>query len=81
MLTTNYIICGGYGKKLSEFWNFITYDAYKQKYLRRRIIEFRRMWLVLGVEVTIKFDFEYKLFYMISYENKIYTKVLQLAEI
>ena len=77
MSTTHYIICGGYGKKLSEFWNFITYDAY----LRRRIIEFRRMWLVLGVEVTIKFGFEYKLFYMISYENKLYTKVIQLAEI
>ena len=39
------------------------------------------MRLVLGVEVTIKFGFEYKLFYMISYENKLYTKVIQLAEI
>jgi hypothetical protein len=36
-------ICGGGSKKLSEFRNFINYDVYKCKHLRKIITDSRRM--------------------------------------
>ena len=57
------IICGGHGKNLSGFRNFITYVAYKWKHLRRRIRELRNDTVKFGVKVTIEFWFDFKFFF------------------
>jgi len=57
------IICGGCSKNLSEFRNFVTYDAYKWKYLRRRIRELRRMQLGLEWKWRSNLSLTSKFFY------------------
>jgi hypothetical protein len=61
--TTHEIIHGDCGKNLSVFHNFITYDAYKWKHLRKNNKRVEKDATKFGVKVTVKFVFDFELFF------------------